>query len=88
MQDTVLHGRYWTASELSEQGCTKDQKWSWCKGQLGVHPIYIHIYIHGVSVIDKSLLCLVNGSDDFSLYATLLLLISLLFLKMKNITPD
>jgi hypothetical protein len=38
--DTVLHGRYRAARRLSEQGCTKDQEWSWCKGWLGAHPIY------------------------------------------------
>jgi hypothetical protein len=40
MLDTELHRRYGAASRLSEQGHTKDQDWSQCKGQFGAHPIY------------------------------------------------
>jgi hypothetical protein len=51
------------------------------------------LLFYGVSVIDKSLLCLVNASDDFSLYAAFSLLflnlfIYLLFLQVKNVTVE
>jgi hypothetical protein len=46
--------------------------------------------MYGVYVINKSLLSLATTTDEFSLYATFLLLFyfCFLFLQVKNVTPD
>jgi hypothetical protein len=43
---------------------------------------------YSLSVISKSLLCLVHVSNDFSVYATFLVVFIIFFLQVKNITMD